>query len=59
MHVGVILEFDFGQWTRLQGGQGGPRTDFIKRSRRPFSAPSILGWLNLDEYFPGWTLHKP
>lgn len=59
MHVGIIREFDFSMWTTLEGGQGGRWTDNIKRKGpRAFSPRECLGWLDIDKYFPGWTLKK-
>jgi hypothetical protein len=59
MHVGIIREFNFSTWTTLEAGQGGRWTDKIKRKGpRAFAPRACLGWLDIDKFFPGWTLRK-
>ncbi len=55
MHVGVIIEFRFSQWTTLEGGQGARWTDCIKRiGPRPMNPTKCLGWLDIDALFPDY-----
>lgn len=60
-HVGIILDITIDDekktWTKIEAGQAGKRQGFdsIKRNG-PSSFPggSLLGWINIDEYFAGW-----
>lgn len=57
-HVGVVAATDGVVWTTVEAGQGGHRVghDSIKsKGPRIFPGKDFMGWLDIDEYFSGWT----
>ena len=56
-HVGVILEIEDGQWSLVAGGAGGPSSkhDGVKRTALQPIPGGLMGWLDVDVYFQGWS----
>lgn len=57
-HVGVILKMEDIVWTTVEAGQGGIRSGFdsIKtKGPRIFPDNGLMGWLDIEEYFGGWS----
>lgn len=58
-HVGVILEVsaDGSMWVLVAGGAGGRtlRKDGVSRSKLDIKPEGLAGWLNVDDYYQGWT----
>lgn len=49
-HVGVCLDCNGSEWWVIEAGQGGSKTgyDILRRSKRPFVASEIMGWVDID-----------
>lgn len=56
-HVGVILEIEDGQWSVVAGGAGGRSSnrDGVKRTTLQPVPGGLMGWLDVDVYFQGWS----
>lgn len=56
-HVGIILAIQGNQWSLVAGGAGGrtSKHDGVKRTPLQPRPNDVMGWLNVDVYFQGWS----
>ena len=57
VHVGVIVEIQGSLWGCVAGGAGGRTAmhDGVKRTLLQPRPGNVMGWINVDVYFEGWT----
>ncbi|MCC7221487.1 MAG: hypothetical protein IT490_12255 [Candidatus Contendobacter sp.] len=56
-HVGIIVQIQGNLWSLVAGGAGGRRSkhDGVKRTPLEPRPGGVLGWLDVDVYFSGWS----
>lgn len=56
-HVGIILGIQGETWSCVAGGAGGRRGkhDGVKRSPYHHRPHNLMGWIDVDVYFHGWS----
>ena len=60
-HVGIIVKIKDEFWGKVAGGAGGrgSKHDGVKRSQLEPIGGGVMGWLDVDSYFEGWSGPDP
>lgn len=56
-HVGIIAQIHGTLWSKVAGGAGGrgSKHDGVKRTPLEGRPGGVMGWLDVDAYFAGWS----